>query len=230
MSNVKMLIASTLALGAATLALSVSVVYADKLSDFTEADRYDEGCRTIPATYSSERRSCDSEGPNVHPWCDGSKGPVTCVSEEETRKVKRGVEDAKKNIADLKEKKSKAERNKSDAKTDGDKKKFDDEIRQIEKDLYDGGKKLEQAEKDLKVRKKLVEDGIYTLDKCIAYRRAVMNSFAHALDKVRNESETKEIKDIARSLRSKYGKAKSGHEEQISAKTNAWNNCKSWRL
>jgi hypothetical protein len=79
------------------------------------------------------------------------------------------------------------------------------------------------------VRKKLVDDAIYTLDKCISYRRAVMNSFSYALDKVRNENEPQELKDVARSLRGKYEKAKSGHEEQITARTNAWNNCKSWR-
>ncbi len=52
---------------AATLTLGVSVAFADKLSDFKDADRYDEGCVTIPATYSSERSACNSEGPNVHP-------------------------------------------------------------------------------------------------------------------------------------------------------------------
>lgn len=227
-------IAVTLVLGAsAVLALGVSVAFADRLSDkladFQEANRYDEGCKTIPKTYSSERDACDREGPNVHPWCDGDKGPVTCINEEETRKAKRGVEDAKKNIQELKDKKSKAESNKSNAKTDDEKRKFSDEISQLEKDIYDAGKKLDQAEKDLEARKKLVDDAIYTLDKCIAYRRAVMNSFAYALDKVRNESEPDAIKDVARSLRGKYEKAKSGHEEQITARTNAWNNCKSWR-
>ncbi len=229
MSNVRIQLAAVLALGAATLGLDVSVAFADKLSDFQEADRYDEGCRTIPVTYGSDRDSCDREGPQVHDWCDGNKGPVTCISEEETRKAKRGVEDAKKNIEDLKDKKSKAERNRSNATTEDDKKKYEAEVKQIEQDIYDGGKRLDQAEKDLETRKKLIEDAIYTLDKCIAYRRSVMNSFAYALDKVRNEDETPQIKDIARSLRSKYERAKSGHEEQITAKTNAWNNCKNWR-
>jgi hypothetical protein len=39
MSKVKTMIAGTLALAAATLALGVSVAFADKLSDFKEADR-----------------------------------------------------------------------------------------------------------------------------------------------------------------------------------------------
>ena len=68
-------------------------------------------------------RGCDREGPQVHDWCDGNKGPVTCVSEEETRKAKRGVEDAKKNIEDPKDKKSKTERNRSNATTEDGKKK-----------------------------------------------------------------------------------------------------------
>jgi hypothetical protein len=195
---------------------------------FKEADRYDEGCRTIPATYSSERRACESDGPNVHPWCDGNKGPVTCVNEEATRRVKRGVEEAKKSIADLKDKKSKAESSRSNAQTDDEKKKAEEEVKQIEKDLYEAEKRLEQAEKDLEARKKLVDDAINTLDMCVAYRRAVMNSFAYAHDKVRNENDP-DIRDIARSLRSTYEKAKSGHEDQITARTNALNNCKSWR-
>jgi DNA repair exonuclease SbcCD ATPase subunit len=213
----------------AVLAVGSSLAFGDKLSDFTEADRYDEGCVTIPAIYSSERSACDREGPNVHPWCDGAKGPVTCGSEEETRKPKRDIENAKKLISDLKDKKSKAESNKSNAKTDDEKRKFEDEIKQIDKDLSDAEKALEAANNALEARKKHVNNAIETLDRCIAYRRAVMNSFASALDKMRNESETPEIKKLSSSLVRKYEKAKSGHEEQITARTNAWNNCKSWR-
>jgi hypothetical protein len=222
MTKVKMMIAATLALG-------VSVAFADKLDDFKEANRYEKGCQTIPRTYSSERSACDSEGPRVHEWCDGSRGPVTCGSEELTRQVKLGVENAKNDIKTLEARKRKAESNMSNAKTKDEEKKFSDEVAQIEKDLSDAGKKLEQAEKALEARKKHVDDAIYTLDKCIAYRRAVMNSFAYALDRVRNESEPQELKDLARSLRGKYEKEKSGHEEQITARTNAWNNCKSWK-
>jgi hypothetical protein len=71
---------------------------------------------------------------------------------------------------------------------------------------------VEQAQKDLETRKKLVGDAIYTLDKCIDYRRAVMNSFASPL--VRNENETPEIADLARQLRNRYEEGKSGQEEQ----------------
>ncbi len=213
----------------ATFTLGVSVAFADKLSDFKDADRYDEGCVTIPTTYRDEREACDKEGPKVHEWCDGGRGPISCGIEEETRKPKRDIENAKKNISDLKDKRSRAESNKSSASTDEEKKKFDDEITQVDKDLYDGGKALEAADKALETRKKLVEDAIYNLDQCIAYRRAVRNSFGYALDKMRNESETPEIKSVAESLVRKYEEQKSGHEEQITNKTNALTNCKDWR-
>lgn len=91
---------------------------------------------------------------------------------------------------------------------------------------------MEQAQKDLETRKKLVDDAIYALDKCIDYRRAVMNSFAAALDKVRNENETPEIANLARQLRNRYEEGKSGHEgheEQITARSNALSTCKNSR-
>ncbi|MFO0578459.1 MAG: hypothetical protein U1A78_31020 [Polyangia bacterium] len=206
-----------------------SVALADKLSDFKDADRYEKGCDSIPATYSSERSACNSEAPNVHPWCDGSKGPVTCGSSEDTRKAKRNVEEAKKNIETLKDKKSRAESNRSSAQTDDDKRRFGDEVTQLERELHEAGRQIEQSERELEARKRLIEDAINTLDKCVAYRRAVMNSFASALDRVRNENETPELQEVARSLRSKYEKEKSGHEEQITAKTNALNHCREWR-
>jgi hypothetical protein len=172
---------------------------ADKLSDFKEADRYDEGCVTIPTTYTSERSACDREGPNVHPWCDGEKGPVTCGSEEETRKPKRDIENAKKTISDLKNERSTAASNLSNAKPE-ERRRFEDDIRRIDNNLDVATRALDAAEKSLEARKKLCEDAIDTLDKCLAYRRAVMNSFDFALDKMRNERDTPELKAVADSL------------------------------
>lgn len=211
------------------LTIISSTTLADKLSDFKEADRYDEGCVTIPATYSSERNSCTSEGPKVHEWCDGRRGPVSCGSEEDTRRPKREIDLAERRISELKDKKSRAESNKSSAQADDEKRKYEEEIKQIEKDLYDTEKILEAAKAALEARKKHVSDAIYNLDQCIAYRRAVMNSFAAALDKMRNENETPEIKEVAGSLVRKYERSKSGHEQQITAKGNAMRNCKDWQ-
>ncbi|MFO0575424.1 MAG: hypothetical protein U1A78_15635 [Polyangia bacterium] len=213
---------------AAKLAFGAPAAFADRLSDFKDADRYEEGCVTIPAPYS-ERRICEDERVNVHDWCDGRRGPVTCGNEGETRKAKHAVEEAKKDIEKLKERKSRAESSRSNVQTDDEKRRFSDEVAQLERELYEAGKQLERAEKDLEARKKLVEDAIYTLDKCITYRRAMMNIFASALDRVRNEDETPELQSVARSLRDKYGKQKSGHEEQIDNRIRALNNCKDWR-
>ena len=92
-------------------------------------------------TYSDARDACDREGPNVHPWCDGDKGPVTCGTEAETLKPKRDIESAKSRIAELKERRDKANTNRSSAKTDDEKKKYDDENSQLDKDLYEAGKR-----------------------------------------------------------------------------------------
>lgn len=220
MGNVKLTILVTLALGA-------SVASADKLSDFKDAVAK-KGCESIP--YSDYRSSCQSQQSQVHDWCDGARGPVTCGNENITRQVKDNLEKERRTIQDLKEKRGKLQDSKSRASTDDEKNKLGKDIEQVEKDIYEGEKRVEQAQKDLETRKKLVDDAIYTLDKCIDYRRAVMNSFAAALDKVRNESETVEIADLARQLRNRYEEGKSGHEEQITARNNALSTCKSSRL
>lgn len=223
MSKLKMIIVATFAMG-------VSVAFADKLSDFkdaVDAANAAKGCESIP--YSDIRSSCKSAGSEVHDWCDGGRGPVTCDNEQITRQAKYAVEKEKKNVESLKEKKSKLESDKSRVSTDDERNKIAKDIEQVDRDIYEAGKKVEQAEKDLETRKKLVEDAIYTLDKCIDYRRAVMNNFASALDKVRNENETPEIKDLATQLRNKFEASKSGHEEQITARKNALDTCKNSR-
>jgi hypothetical protein len=214
---------------AAVVVVPIAVAFAGKLEDFKEADRYDEGCDTIPVTYGSERSSCKSEGPKVHEWCDGgSRGPVTCGNEEQTRAPKRDIEKFTRLISDLKDARSKADSNKSNAKSDDEKRKYEEEIKKIDRDLDQANKDLDLAKAALEARKKHVQAAIYTLDQCIAYRRAVMNSFAAALDKMRNERETPDIKTVAESLARKYERSKSGHEQQITAKQNALANCKSW--
>lgn len=74
-------------------------------------------------------------------------------------------------------------------------------------------------------RKDIVEGTIETIDKCVDYRRAVMNVFAYATDKVRGESEP-DIKPYAQQLRDKYPRAISGHQEAIDGKSNARETCK----
>ena len=85
----------------AILGLTVSVAWADKLSDFEAAGKeVDEkppgkaGCKSI--RYSDYRSPCETEGGHVHEWCDGSRGPITCDSENISRQAKDNLERAKK--------------------------------------------------------------------------------------------------------------------------------------
>jgi hypothetical protein len=66
-----------------------------KLAAFRAADAAgDEGCDTIPITYSAEHRKCEAQLGNVHLWCDGRRGPVTCGNAADTTKLKLAFENA----------------------------------------------------------------------------------------------------------------------------------------
>jgi hypothetical protein len=149
-------------------------------------------------------------------------------SESITRELKDNLEKATKTVEVLKEKQRKLEDEKSRASDETERNRLTKEIEQADKDIYDARKRVDQAVADLDTRKKLVEDAIYTIDKCIDYRKAVMNVFATAIDKVRGESD-EDIKPHARQLRDKYEEQKRGHEMAITAKKNALETCKNSR-
>jgi DNA repair exonuclease SbcCD ATPase subunit len=206
--------------------LGVSVANADKLSDFQDAKKAAEdkkGCESIP--YSGLRDNCRSQQENVHPYCDGDKGPVSCGSESITRQLKDAVERAKQDIETLKNKKRDLQDQRSRASDENEKSRLDKELEQVEKDIYDAGKRLDQAKTDLDARKKLVEDATYALGKCLDYRRAVMNVFASTQDNVRGEND-EQIQPLARYLRDYYEESKRGHVLAIEAKENALKTCK----
>ncbi len=207
------------------------VAVADKLSDFKDADRYNEGCDTIPASsdYSSDRSACFSQQSYVKDWCDGGKGPVKCGPESVTPNLKKALIDVQARIADLKEKKRTAESNKSNAKDDAERKKYEDEIKDLENELYKATNDEAAAKQALDQRAKEVETAIYNIDQCISYRKAVLHAFASALDKMRNEKEAPEIEAVAYSLKSKYEASKSGHQEQITIRENSMTICKQAR-
>lgn len=75
---------------------AASFAAADKKTDaFRAADAAgDEGCDTIPTTYTDEHRKCEAQLGNVHLWCDGRRGPVTCGNEAETTNLKLELERA----------------------------------------------------------------------------------------------------------------------------------------
>ena len=204
------------------------VAHADKLSDFQEAVK-NKGCESIP--YSDYRSTCQSQQSPVHEWCDGGRGPVTCVDESITRQLKGAVEKAKRDVETAKDNKDKADRKRSQSGlSDSDKRAAEDEYKKASDDLDAANKRLEQANRDLEARGKLVNDAIYNLEKCIDYRRAVMNVFASAIDRVRNENDPPEIVPLARQLRDMWEAGKPGHEKQITARQNALETCKNSRL
>jgi hypothetical protein len=212
-------------------AFPVATALADKLSDFKDADRYDEGCDTIPASsdYSSDRSACFSQQPSAKEWCDGARGPNSCGNESLTPNLRKALTDVQGRIADIKDKKRTAENNRSNAKDDEERKKYDEEIKQLENDLYKATNDEAAAKQALEQRGKDVEAAIYAIDQCITYRKAVLNVFASSLDKMRNEKETPEIEAVAYSLKGKYDAAKSGHQRQITTREDAMSICKKAR-
>ena len=206
-----------------TLAVGASIAVADKLSDFKDAASK-AGCDSIP--YGDLRSDCKSEGGRVHEYCDGSRGPVSCGSASITRDLKDALEREKRAVEELKDKKRRLEDQKSRTEDEAEKNRLADAIGDVEDEIYQAEQRVSRAITDLEARGRLVNDAIYTIGKCMDYRRATMNIFAYALDKVRNEDETPEIKDLARQLRDKYEAEKRGHEIAITDKENALDTCK----
>jgi hypothetical protein len=54
----------------------VGLAWAGKLEDFRDTSNA-AGCNSIP--YSDLRNTCRSQQ-EVHPWCDGARGPTSCKS------------------------------------------------------------------------------------------------------------------------------------------------------
>ena len=214
---------------AITLALGTSVAMADKVSDFKDAKKAADdkkGCETIP--YGDLQSTCKTQGAYVHDWCDGKEGPITCGNESITPQLMTNVVNEFKNVDALKEKKRNLEDKKSRAVNDDDKNQIGKEIDQVDREIYEAGKSVDQAKAHIDARKKHVEAAMYTIEKCIDYRRAVLNVFGAALDKVRTESED-DIKPLARELLARYQDEKGGHEEAIQGKKNALETCKNAR-
>ena len=165
-----------------------------------------------------------SQQSDVHPWCDGSKGPVKCEVNV-TRDLRSKLEREERNYDSLKDRRRDLEDKRSHAADDAEKAKWTAEIEAIDKDIETSSKRIEDLKREQVSRKDLVEKTIYTLNKCIDYRRAVMNIFAYALDKVRGENDS-DIKPYADQLRDRYPQSIKGHEEQIDNKNNSIETCK----
>lgn len=213
---------------AALLMLAASAASADKLSDFKEAKKYaddNKGCLSIP--YRETAETCKRQQEYVHEWCDGKKGPITCGPESTTPNLMKTLVNNYKDLEGLKEKRRGIEDKRSKATSDSDKSQLGKDLEQVDKDIYELNKTIDQSKSNIEARKKLAEDGIYTIEKCLDYRRAVMNNFASAIDTARNESD--DIKSIAVDLRAHWEKSKRNHEIQITNTMDALGNCKKAR-
>lgn len=195
--------------------------WADKIDDFKEAVNK-QGCDSIP--YSDLRSTCNSQQDEVHRWCDGEKGPVTCELGV-TRDLMSKLVSEQKNIEASKDKRRDLDDKRSNAADDQEKSRLTSEIEAVDKEIEASTKTSEGLKSDLENRKYELQKVTDTINHCIDYRRAVMNVFAYAQDKVRGETDP-DIQEYARQLRDMYEKSKGGHEIQISNRNNSLDDCK----
>ena len=164
----------------------------------------------------------------MHDWCDGGRGPVKC-NKGGSNALKSELKKEKEKLEALKKKKKELENKRSRSKDDKEKSKLKDEIDDVDDDIDESKKAIDKLDDELDDREDLVDKSIYNIGKCIDYRKAVMNIFGDALDKVRGESDPK-IKPYATTLRDKYQASKRGHEIAIKDKENALSICKKEEL
>ena len=206
------------------LLLLRGVAAAENLSDFQKAEdamENGEGCASIP--YNSLRSTCESQQRELHPWCDGERGPITC-ERGVTASLNTKLVQTIKEVDALEREMSTLQRELSSAAAD--------KKAAIQKSLDQKKKELDAAkatqgsqERELAAHRAEAASAVATLEKCIDNRRAVMNVFAAAKDKVTGEQD-EEIVPIARELRDAYEASKRGHEIAITGKENALAVCK----
>lgn len=203
--------------------VSNNAAFADKLSDF-KAAASKAGCESIP--YSDNRSSCQSEQPKVHEWCDGRRGPVSCDANL-TVNAKRNANNTYTDLQTAKETKAKWDSKRGASSISPEEKRVaEEEYRKASDDLVAKERLYEQAKADLETRGRIVRDTKYNIDQCMAYRRAVMNSFASSIDRARNEYDSPEITALAKQLRDLWETSKAGHEQAIKDKDNALQECR----
>jgi len=196
---------------------------ADKLQGFKDAVAAKPGCESIP--YKDLFRVCDGKNDVMHEWCDGMRGPIKCDAGT-TSTLKGNLERERQNYEKLKNKKRDLEDKKYQSSDDNEKSRLQSEIEAVSKEIDASERAMNAIKSDSDKRSDFVKTAISTIETCIDHRRAIMNIFAEALDKVRGENDD-DIKPLARILRDRYEEAKSGHEQAITGKENARAKCKS---
>lgn len=204
------------------LVLSIHTAFADKLDDFKEAVKH-RGCHSIP--YSDDRNICTTQQSDVHSWCDGDRGPVSCT-EGTTRNLRDSRNAADAMLTAQRERRRDLESKRSSATDEAEKARLTSEIEQLDREIEATVRRLEDSRNELSKRKDLVEKTMYTINRCLDFRRAVMNVFGHVTDKVRGENDP-DIKPYAQTLRDKYFAERGQHEGAIQEKTTSLERCKS---
>jgi hypothetical protein len=203
-----------------TIVSSVALAQSEKAKAFAEADKYEKGCETIP--YENLRSQCEDQAKEVHPWCDGERGPIKC--EAVTREITDGIMRNSKAIEQLKDKRRELEDSRVHATENENKNKYQEQIEAVDKEIEATERSMQDQMRSLDERKNAVRKTIDNIQKCIDYRKSTMAIFAYSLDKTRNENDP-DIKELASSLTDKAEKQKSGHMIAIRDKENAIEAC-----
>jgi hypothetical protein len=197
-----------------------------KQRDFEEADKADPGCNQIP--YSDLRSNCQDQGRNVHEWCDGDRGPVSC--NRETEKILNSIMSESRTSESLQQQRRDLNDKRDHASDNDEKDKYKDQMDAVDKQIETSNRQIDDLKRSLDNRKDFVDKTMETINKCINYRQAVMNVFGDALDKVRGEGDDDaSLRPLAQSLKGKYQVSKSGHEEVINNLNTALEKCRKER-
>lgn len=203
------------------LVLVAGVAQADKASDFKDAAAQG-GCDSIP--YGDLRSTCRSQQNEVHPWCDGDHGAVSCDSGG-TGNLRSSIVREQQTLDALARKREDAENNRYHATDDAERAKWAAEKDAVGKDIDASQRRLDDLRDQLSKRKDVVNRTLDTINKCIDYRQAVMNIFDAASERGRTESGD-DVKPYAQQLRDRYAAEVGGHKVQIAQRTSALTTCK----
>lgn len=174
--------------------------------------------------YGSLRGNCRDQQSYVHPWCDGGHGPGSC-QRNVTRDLRVSLVNDQGKLSVDQDRRRVLDDKRSRAGDDTERATLTSELEALDKEIEATKKRIEHVERELASRKYLVENTMATINKCIDYRRAVMNVFPYATDQMRSENDP-DIRPLADMLRSKYAKKIEGHVQAIKDKTDAYNICR----
>jgi hypothetical protein len=197
-----------------------------KIEDFQAAIDAKKGCPTIP--YSELREQCEEQYKEVHDWCDGKNGPVSCKNL--TDELRRSMERESRNLETLEEKRRDLNEKRDHAADNEEKNKWGEQIEAVDKEIDASKRRSEDLKRDWSDRRDLIDKTMDNIHKCINYRNAVEVIFAAALDKVRNDGDKDEaLRSRSQELKGMYQQQKEGHLEQLNVRETSLETCEKER-